>query len=148
MPKKIGPTVAGSPSLPSHLAEFLRAYNGKTGVGNTAINRGQCVGLVAVWCDFLGMPHVWGNAKDLLLDAPVPPYVVVLNTPTNYPQPGDIVVWGDSWGGGYGHTAIAVTAAVMEFTAFEQNDPEHSAAHLKLYGYAGVRGWLRVKVMA
>jgi hypothetical protein len=125
----------------------MRAYSGKVGVGNTAVNRGECVGLVSVWGEFLGMPHVWGNAKDLLSDAPVPPYQVFLNHPTNFPMPGDIVVWGESWGGGYGHTGIAVTAVVMEFTAFQQNDPEGSSPHIKVYSYAGVLGWMRPKVL-
>lgn len=145
--KGSGGKPAPKPSIGEHLALFMRAYQGKANVGNTPANRGECVGLVAVWADALGMPHVWGNAKDLLGNAPVPPYQVVENQPINYPEPGDIVVWGPSWGGGFGHTGIAVTAAVMEFTAFQQNDPDRSTPHLKLYGYDGVIGWLRPKVL-
>jgi CHAP domain-containing protein len=132
--------------IAQHLAAFRRTVEGKFAVGNTAGNRGECVGLVEVWLDFLGMPHVWGNAKDLLANAPLPPYRVFLNQPTNFPEPGDVVVWGDTWGGGYGHTGIAVTAAVMEMTIFQQNDPQGSTPHIKLYGYGGVKGWLRPKV--
>jgi CHAP domain len=125
------------------LASFVVQYQGKVGTGDTTVNRGQCVGLVAVWCDALGLPHVWGNAKDLLADADPTSYKRTDNTPTNFPIPGDIIVWGDIWGGGFGHTAIVVTATVMDFTAFEQNDPDGSVPHLKVYTYAGVKGWLR-----
>jgi CHAP domain len=131
------------PAIANRLASFVVQYQGRVGVGDTPVNRGQCVGLVAVWCDALGLPHIWGNAKDLLADAPASSYKVIANTPENFPAPGDIVVWGDTWGNGYGHTAIIVTATVMDFTAFEQNDPDGSVPHLKVYTYAGVKGWLR-----
>lgn len=128
--------------VPARLAAFIKHYVGQQGVGDTPINRGQCVGLVEQWIDANGLPHVWGNAKDLLAYAPLASYKVVRNTPTNYPEPGDIVCWGDTWGGGYGHTGICVTAVVMEMTVFEQNDPEGSSPHIKVYSYSGVLGWL------
>lgn len=124
------------------LAQFRTRWRGVAGVGDTAANKGQCVGLVEVWIDTLGLPHVWGNAKDLLVDASVDHFDRVLNKPMNYPAPGDIIVWGESWGGGYGHTGVVVSAGVMSFTAFQQNDPDGSAPHEKSYGYSGVVGWL------
>lgn len=135
-----------NPTLSQRLSAFIRKYGAVPNVGDTPINRGQCVGLVQQWIDTLALPHVWGNAKDLLANAPVSSYRIFHNSPTNYPSPGDIVVWGESWGGGYGHTGIAVTGHVMDFTAFEQNDPPGSAPRLKVYSYDGVIGWLRPRV--
>jgi len=128
------------------LAAFRPTVEGKFHVGDTAVNRGQCVGLVEVWIDYLHLPHIWGNALDLLNNAPEPPYRVIKNKPTNFPLPGDIVVWDGTWGGGYGHTAIAVTAHVMSFTALAQNDPLGSPPHIVLYTYTGVIGWIRPEV--
>jgi hypothetical protein len=124
------------------LGQFITRYRGNAGVGDTPGNRGQCVGLVEVWTDLLGLPHTWGNAKDLLDDADPKHYTRTANTPTNYPLVGDVVVWGSTWGGGYGHTGIVVTAYELVMTVFQQNDPEGSTPHLKTYGYAGVLGWL------
>ena len=124
------------------LAAFVRRWTNVANVGDTPANRGQCVGLVEVWTDSLGLPHVWGNAKDLLVDAPVGSYSVVKNGPVNYPHPGDVVVFDASWGGGYGHTGIAVAADARSLTLFQQNDPEASRPHLKRYSYVGVSGWL------
>jgi hypothetical protein len=125
------------------LPAFISRYSGRPGAGDTPGNRGQCVGLVEMWVDTLLLPHIWGNAADLLANAPLAAYGRIYNTPTNFPLPGDIVVWGTTWGGGFGHTGIAVTAHVMSFTAFQQNDPTDSPPHLKVYTYSGVLGWLR-----
>ena len=129
--------------MASKLAAFISKYSGKWSVGNTPENTGQCVGLVEVWMDSLHLPHVWGDAADLLSNANMGSYLRIYNSATNFPLPGDIVVWGPTWGGGHGHTGIAVRAGVMNFTAFQQNDPENSTPHRKFYAYNGVRGWLR-----
>lgn len=130
-------------TVPQKLAKFMPLWQGKLAVGDTSLNKGQCVGLVMEWVDALGLPHIWGNAADLLANADPTHYRKVANAPTNFPLPGDIVVWGRTWGNGDGHTAIAVTGAVMSFSAFEQNDPDGSTPHLKVYTYDGVLGWIR-----
>jgi hypothetical protein len=130
-------------TVPQKLRKFIYEWKGKIAVGDTAGNKGQCVGLVEEWIDTLGLPHVWGNAADLLANADTTHYRKVSNAPTNFPIPGDIVVWDRTWGNGDGHTAICITGAVMSFTAFEQNDPDGSTPHMKLYTYDGVMGWLR-----
>lgn len=130
------------PTIGQRLQTFIQHYAGKAGVGDTSENIGQCVGLVERWIDTLGLPHVWGNAKDLLDNADPARYGIIHNLPENYPAVGDIVVWSNTWGGGFGHTGIAVTANVMELTAFEQNDPDGSTPHIRRYTYAGVVGWL------
>lgn len=124
------------------LKTFVSKYTGMYAVGDTPGNIGQCVGLVEVWTDYLDLPHTWGNAKDLLDQADPAKFKVVRNTPTNFPVPGDVVVFGSTWGAGFGHTGVAVTGHIMDMVLFQQNDPDGSTPHLKTYGYSGVLGWL------
>jgi len=131
------------------LQQFENKYTGQTGVGNTTANMGQCVGLVSLWQDVLGVPHEYGNAKDLLADANTSFFSVTQNDPTSstqFPVPGDIMVWGDTWGNGVGHCAIIVTANGTSFTSFEQNDATgvdpNGACEVLSHDYSGVLGWL------
>ena len=124
--------------------DFLTKFNGQQGVGNTSENKGQCVGLVCVWVDTLGFPHIWGNACDLFANADEQFFDKILNTPEAIPQAGDIVVWSAKFNGTVGHTAIATgTGDINTFETFEQNDPLGSNCHLKTYKYTSVIGWLR-----
>lgn len=126
--------------------EFLNKYNGQSGVGNTAINKGQCVGLASVWQDNLGVPHEWGDAKDFLNNADKNYFDVILNTPTGVPQKGDIVVWGEKYNGTFGHIAIATGSGdTNSLEVFEQNNPLGSNCHLGRHNYNNVLGWLRLK---
>jgi surface antigen len=129
--------------------EFLNKYNGQTKVGNTPENTGECVGLVAVWIDNLGLPHVWGHARDLINNCDKSAYEVEYNTPTGVPKKGDIIVWSSAMGGGYGHTAISTgTGNVNTFEVFEQNNPTGSNCHLRTYpNYNNVIGWFRPKAV-
>lgn len=126
--------------------DFFNLYNGKSGVGNTPENKGQCVGLVSLWMDTFGIPHVWGHAKDLYNNAPEEHFVKIPNTPEAIPQEGDIMVWSGGYNGTYGHTGIAHGKAdINKFDCFEQNDPLGSNCHIKNYNYSYVIGWLRPK---
>ena len=87
--------------------DFLTKFNGQQNVGNTPANKGQCVGLIEEWIDNLGLPHVWGNAKDLLANADPDAFEVIPNTPDNVPQQGDIVVFGSNFNNGDGHCGIS-----------------------------------------
>lgn len=116
------------------------------GVGNTPENKGQCVGLISVWMDILGVAHEWGDAKDLLNNADKNVFDVILNTPDGVPQVGDVIVWRGAFNGGAGHTGVATgTGDTKTFEVFEQNDPLGSNCHLKTYKYSFVDGWLHFK---
>ena len=132
-----------------NFSEFLNKYNGQQNVGNTTENKGQCVGLVAVWIDALSLPHVWGNAADLFANADEKFFDKILNTPEAIPQAGDIIVWSAKFNGTVGHTGIATgTADMNTLECFEQNDPLKSNCHLKVYKYSYVTGWLRPKTVS
>jgi len=135
------------------VSTIINEYFGKTGIGNTPQNKGQCVGLVSVYQDALGAPHEYGNAKDLLADANTNLFDVVYNDPKNYnqfPPTGAIMVWGSSWGNGLGHCGIVVLANGYSFTTFEQNDITNvdntgACEVLNHANYTGVLGWLVFK---
>lgn len=126
--------------------DFFAKYNGVPNVGNTDINKGECVGLVSVFMDVFGIPHVWGHAKDLFYNAPDQYFEKILNTIEVLPTTGDIMCMDGGVGGGLGHTGVASkTGAQLTFEMFQQNDPTGTSPQLKTYIYDHVIGWLRVK---
>ena len=131
--------------MESALLAFISVFLGVAGTGDTAENKGQCVGLIEVWLDRWKLPHIWGNASDLLANADRRLYTVTANGPTNYPEPGAVLVWGPSWGGGDGHTAVVVSANRNFVAVFEQNDPVGFAPTVATHTYDGVAGWLAPK---
>jgi hypothetical protein len=134
--------------MDSKLQQFINTYTGIL-CGDTPENKGECVGLSELWMDDLGLntPHEYGNARDLLANANTNNFDIIYNTPTGFPLPGDIMVWGTSWGGGYGHTGVIVTADINQFTCFEQNNPTGHAPQINGHtNYNGVLGWLHPKV--
>lgn len=120
--------------------DLLAAVNGKS-INTDGADNGQCTAIPHKWEEMSGWPIVLGNAKDTLANAPSTSYDKTYNAPTNYPLPGAIMVWGPTWGGGYGHTAVVYTANVDTFTCVEQNDGDNGLAHLGTHNYSGVEGW-------
>lgn len=137
------------------LQEFINKYTGQGNVGNTPQNMGQCVGLVSLWMDNLGVAHEYGNAKDLLTNADTNKFTITyndFNDVNQFPAQGDIMVWDNSWGNGFGHTAVIVAADGTSFRCFEQNDITNSNPYglceVMNHDYTGVLGWLSPKVVA
>ena len=122
------------------LAAFIKKYTGVDNVGNTKDNRGECVGLVSMYMDALGVPHVWGHGKDLYANSPESHFKKILNTPNFLPIAGDIGVWG---GGTYGHTGIFLRGNLKDFISFDANYPVGSKPHEQFHTYENVTGWLR-----
>lgn len=126
----------------AQLELFISAYIGVGKVGDTEANLGQCVGLVEKWLDQCGFPHIYGNAKDLLANADLTIYRTIRNLPTNAPAGGNIVCWDQSWGGGFGHTAVVLAANARFLVVFEQNNPDGNPPVVATHGYTGVLGWI------
>jgi hypothetical protein len=124
--------------------EFLLKWNGEFCeiAGPTAIN--QCVDLANAYIrDVLGLPIIeWTNAKDFPSKADTSKYDYILNTATNFPKEGDIIIW--RWGTA-GHIAIVIEANVDKFNCFEQNNPIGTNCHVGKHTYSGVLGWLHPK---
>lgn len=124
------------------LINFILKYLGKANSGTNDANKGQCVGLIALWVTQHNHPSIGGNAVDLLRLADPKHYKRTMNGPVNFPAPGDVVCWNGTWGGGYGHTAVVVAAGPMQLVVFEQNDPYGAAPLVATHSYGGVDGWL------
>lgn len=127
------------------LLGFIGKYVGRGAVGTNPDNTGQCTGLAMLWVEANSHPLIWADAKDLLSQAPLTDYQVFHNGPTNAPPPGALVVWNDTWGGGYGHVAVVVAANAMHLAVVEQNDPIGAGPLVATHDYSGVAGWLVFK---
>ena len=108
----------------------------------------QCVDPVQLYARILGAPRFTGNAEDIINQAGTT-FEQILNTPTNAPKKGDIVVFSSKFNGTVGHVVIASEdGQVMTFKGFSQNDPDGSDCEIVEYKYGTseespyVLGWL------
>jgi hypothetical protein len=122
------------------LEQFIKQVDGKK-INTDGSDSGQCTAIPHLWEKVNGWPIVMGNAKDTLASAPAE-YERVYNSATNFPPKGAILVWGPSWGEGYGHTAVVVSADAHSFESVEQNNGDDGLAHVVSHPhYNGVLGW-------
>jgi hypothetical protein len=128
------------------LDEFVTAHNGQY-VNFDQVYGPQCMDLYRVYVrDVLGFEQSKGvaNAWQVYYNYPAALWERIPNGPTNYPQPGDVVIWSRWYSRSLtGHIAICVDAGDSWLTCFSQNDPGGSPCILKEYGYRYVLGWLR-----
>ena len=125
--------------------QFLTKWNGKyLEVAGSANAKNQCVDLANGYIrDVLGLPIIeWTNAQDFPKKAG-PAYDYILNSPTNIPKEGDIVVWKSA--DNVGHIAVFIEGNANSFKSFDQNYPLGSPCHIQGHTYANVLGWLRPK---
>lgn len=132
------------------LLDFIREYLNTEGTGDNSANKGECVGLIECWTDKLGLPHTYGNAKDLAKAADKKFFDVIVNDPKDlnqFPVPGDILVYGSTWGNGFGHTGVVIEATGNSIVIFEQNNPSGHAPTVNTRNtYGGVTSWLHPKI--
>jgi hypothetical protein len=126
-------------------------YLGQSWIGTNSSDKGQCVGLYnKVVLDVTGIlyPLQGANgAKDLITCNNTRPdlFQQIVNNPNDpnmLPQVGDWIVWGASWGGGYGHVACAESVNVNGFTSIEQNYVPNTVTRQN-HNWSGVIGWVR-----
>lgn len=128
-----------------NLSKFISEYEGKY-VHWDKVHGAQCVDLVRMYVskvlgDVYQFPPV-RIAYDIWNKYPKAYYERIKNAPTNFPLPGDIVIWHWAYGG-TGHIAIVIEADVNSFTCLTQNDPKNKPAIKKVYKYSWmVLGWL------
>ena len=127
------------------LQAFINKWNGKY-ADFDGYYGAQCVDLVQYWSQELGGGRFTGNAKDIYGQFPGF-YQSIDNTPSNLPQPGDIIVWSGALAGsgGAGHTSIFVNGNLNSFTSFDVNFPSGTPAHLQSHNWNNVVGWLHPK---
>lgn len=102
----------------------------------------QCVNISNQWWFHCNLSCIGGNAGSWV-GLELQGRVWITNSPTNYPEPGDVVIWGVRAEMPDGHTALALAGQPWWFLALEQNDPLGSPCHERAYGYDGVAGWYR-----
>ncbi len=129
------------------LDEFVQKYIGTT-VDFDGHYGGQCVDLYRLYVQqVLGFPQspLVVGAKDIWDTAPEEYYEKIKCMAINRPQLGDIVVWNEHTGKGYGHVAVCLYAHVSVFCSLDQNWPEGKQCARVFHDYQHVIGWLRPK---
>ena len=125
--------------------EFKNKYNGK-GIDFDGFYGFQCMDLYQQYNkEVIDGPHIPSNASGVWSNYPKELYDRIENTPEVIPQEGDIVIWNNNVGGGYGHIAVFDSGDIDKFVSFDQNWPVGSVSHLQNHTYTNVSGWLRPK---
>ena len=86
--------------------QFFNKYNGQFVDFDNAYGA-QCFDLVNKYSTEMGYQRFTGLYASGIYNQPGSNYIQVPNSPTAVPQAGDIIVWNNNYGGGFGHTAIA-----------------------------------------
>lgn len=136
------------------LDEFKNKYLGKQveyhSYGAGAYN--QCVDLINAYIAEV----LDGNTKDYTeiigthakdFDTKYDPedFEWIANTPEGAAQKGDIIVWNEKVGSGYGHVAICLWGDIQGIKTLDQNWSQKERVTLETHTYANVSGWLRPK---
>src|SRR6266702_234069 len=105
----------------------------------------QCVDEVQFYNrDVINALALIGNAIDIWTTYPKDFYEQIANTPDNFTNPGDIIIWGTDIGK-FGHIAVVKSADANSFTSLDQNWNGHQYCEFVIHNYTSVLGWLRPK---
>lgn len=131
---------------------WFNQVNGKAIEAEDPSNKNQCMDLMFNWCDFIGIPRetvrhyyayqVFTQPNDMTRKY----FDIVYNGPTNTPQVGDIVVFGQQVGLA-GHVAIDTGKSNAKDVLTEDQNWNGLlyARPITHYNYYGVLGWLHPK---
>lgn len=132
------------------LAEFIAKYEMKF-VHFDDMYGAQCMDLYRVYVrEVLGFEQsaLVRNAAAVYHNYPAKHWERIANGRTNFPLPGDVVIWSKWYSRSLtGHIAIAESATINDLVCFSQNDPGGSPAILKRYNYRHVLGWLHPRAV-
>jgi len=124
------------------IQEFFASFN-EQGIDFDHAYGFQCMDLAEEYNrDVVGAPRLWGNAIDVWTNFPASRYTRIGNTPDNFPNEGDLILWNTNVGR-FGHIAVCQTADPNSLTSFDQNWPLGSVCHFQWHNYDNVLGWLR-----
>ena len=90
--------------------------------------------------------RVYANAYEMWSRYDKDKYIRIENLPDNVPLEGDVIIWNQNAGGGFGHIAVFSHGDAKTFTSFDQNWPTGSTCHFQPHNYLNVQGWLRPKM--
>lgn len=131
------------------LDQFKDKYEGQTkGYPTDSQYKGECLSIVKLYlkeCFGFNPPASGSNSAHgywYNFPSPLPQFFnKVMNTFTAIPKPGDIIIWNEETGKGFGHIEIVVEATQSSFKSFGQNwNGKH--AHMTTHNYDNVLGWL------
>lgn len=132
--------------------QWKAQVDGKPIEAEDPTNLYQCMDLAFNWCDFLNIPRDTIRHLDAFQVYTEPNgdtanyFDLIANSPDNFPQVGDLVVWGQSVGYA-GHIAVCSPIAdVNSFISEDQNWSGVQKATAVKHSYNGVLGWLRPKL--
>lgn len=142
------------------LQEFFNKYNGK-GIDFDNSFGNQCVDLYRQYLADFGYPQSPPVKGAAWIRYTYDPKLFTWfdNTILAVPKAGDILIWDQRAGGGFGHVAIYVSGNILSFTSFDLNWPSQGyydkygnfigtgVAHYQGHNYfGGLVGWLRPTV--
>jgi hypothetical protein len=120
---------------------WLEAVNGEyIEVAGSANAKNQCVDLANDYIKrVLNLPIIeWTNAIDFPKKAGNK-YDWVLNTPTNIPPEGALMIFNI---GAVGHISVFIEGNLSLFRSMDQNYPLYTPCHVVQHNYSKVVGWL------
>lgn len=144
---------------PETLQAFVDKYTGEI-VAFTNVPAGSCMAVPHQYIyEVLGLTNpaiisgqfayeVYSNFANL---PAAQNFTLIPNTLTNVPNPGDIVVFGQTTDTPDGHVTVFFSGDVKSFLGFEQDYPYGTPAHLQSHVYTGdetVLGWLHYNAPA
>lgn len=145
--KKTGKAKAGastvSASASRSIDAFARKYNGARldwdgGYG------AQCVDLAKAYNEtVVGGPKIRGNGKEWVNNCVASGAYTKISA-RGKARKGDIVAWGPSWGGGYGHVGVVIEDRGSTLYTFDQLSGRtgyHTLSKRGLLGYARPKKW-------
>lgn len=130
-----------------------KSYLGQQWIGTNQYDKGECVGLFnKVVLDVTGLLYPLQGAqgaKDLLTCTNTRPDLFEQvwndwNDPNQNPSVGDWMVWGSTWGGGYGHVACIESLNGSTFTTIDQNITPNTVTR-NTHNWNGIIGWVHYK---
>lgn len=105
----------------------------------------ECFDIANLWARAVGAPRFTSQYANQIYDEAGTMWEKIANTPDNFPQVGDLVIFT------YPHVGLATgkNTDALQVELLEQNDPINRETQIKSYSYknAGgnyiIRGWLR-----
>jgi hypothetical protein len=132
------------------MIDDARGYLGQQWIGTNQYDKGECVGLFnKVVLDVTGILYPLQGAqgaKDLMTCKNTRPDLFQQvwndpNDPNQLPSVNDWIIWGSTWGGGYGHVACVENVNQSGFTSIAQNETPHTVTRNN-HNWNGVIGWI------
>jgi len=130
--------------------KFIEKYNGGKWDFDGAYGS-QCVDLFRFYNrDVLGISQpksvvgakdFWGNyARDPIINNN---FIKITNTPNAIPEKGNVVIWNEKVGSGFGHIAMAISGNINSFISLDQNWKGQGKTAKVAHNYNNIYGWFK-----